>query len=62
MVDLSLDTGQIQDIWKEALVRSTEKDYRAVSNLTFVSKVTEKVVDQQLSHNMSSFQLYSEFQ
>ena len=42
MVDLSLDTGQIQDIWKEALVRSTEKDYRAVSNLTFVSKVTEK--------------------
>ena len=31
MVNLSLDTGQIQDIWKEALVRSTEKDYRAVS-------------------------------
>ena len=25
MVNLSLDTGQIQDIWKKALVRSTEK-------------------------------------
>lgn len=32
-----------------------KKDYRAVSNLTFLSKVTEKVVDQQLSHHMSSF-------
>ena len=38
-----------------------KKDYRAVSNLTFLSKVTEKVVDQQLSYHTSSFQLYSEF-
>ena len=42
MVNLSLDTGQFPDFWKEGLVRSTKKNYRAVSNLTFLSKVTEK--------------------
>ena len=59
MVNLSLDAGQIQDICKSGQLK---KDYRAVSNLTFLSRVTEKVGDQQLSHHMSSFQLYSEFQ
>ena len=37
-------------------------NYRPVSNLAFLSKITEKVVAQQTSQHMSVYQLYPDFQ
>ena len=62
MINLSLTESHFPAIWKEALVRPklkkpgidlVKKNYRPVSNLAFLSKITEKVVAQQTSQHMS---------
>ena len=61
IVNLSLDRGEFDQTWKNALVKPllkksglalTHKNYRPVSNLQFISKVIEKAVLQQfLKHS-----------
>ena len=60
MVNLSLRTGYFDDAWKEALIGPLLKgagfeivfpNFRPVSNLSFISKLVERVtVKQTLSH------------
>ena len=60
IVNLSLNSGQFANIWKTAIIRPLLKklgleiiqsSYRPVSNLSFVSKLTEKCfLDQFLDH------------
>eukprot|EP00794_Sanderia_malayensis_P013257 gene13257-14621_t len=71
MVNLSLSDSEFPDFWKEALVRPklkkpnldmVKKNYRPVSNLAFLSKITEKVVAKQTSQHISSCQLHPKLQ
>ena len=71
IINLPLTESHFPAIWKEALVRPklkkpgidlVKKNYRPVSNLAFLSKITEKVVAQQTSQHMSVCQLYPDFQ
>ena len=70
-VNSSLSSAIVLGIWKEALVKPKlkkpnldiiKKNYRRVSNLTFLSKITEKVVAQQILQHISSNNLFPEFQ
>ena len=70
-LNLSLTESHFPAIWKEALVRPklkkpgidlVKKNYHPVSNLAFLSKITEKVVAQQTSQHMLVCQLYPDFQ
>lgn len=70
-VNLSPSSGHFPDIRKEGLVRPKlkkvnmdliKKNYRLVSNLVFVSKITEKVAALQISDHVSSNQMLPEFQ
>lgn len=67
MVNLSLSSGHFPDIWKEGLVRPKlknanmdliKKNYRPVSNLAFLSKITEKAAALQISDHVSSNQMF----
>ena len=67
MVNLSLKEGYFPSEWKDALVKPLLKkaglsmDYknlRPVSNLQFVSKVTERAVFDQLHKNLEGNDLY----
>ena len=60
MINISLDSGHFPSSWREALVLPTLKktgldtvfkNYRPVSNLTFISKVTERVVFIQIDNH-----------
>ena len=71
MINLSLETGLFADDWKCALVLPLlkkpgldllYKNYRPVSNLQYVSKLTEKVVFDQINTHMMTHSLYPEFQ
>ena len=71
MVNLSPSSGHFPDIRKEGLVRPKlkkvnmdliKKNYRPVSNIAFVSKITEKVAALQISDHVSSNQMLPEFQ
>jgi hypothetical protein len=72
IINLSLKTGHFPDIMKMALVTPLLKksslnpdilsNYRPVSNLSFISKILEKVVDSQLSEFMSAHNLYEKHQ
>ena len=71
VVNSSLSSTIVPDIWKEALVKPKlkkpkldliKKNYCPVSNLTFLSKITEKVVAQQILQHISSNNLFPEFQ
>ena len=60
IINLSLESGEFPEEWKGALVKPTikkpkleliKKNFRPVSNLQFLSKLTEKAVAQQaVSH------------
>lgn len=62
VVNLSLKSGVFPEAWKEALVKPlpkvnnpTElKDLRAISMLPFLSKITEKIVSQQVTEHLNS--------
>ena len=67
MINQSLETASFPDSWKEAIVNPLlkrhgldllYKNYRPVSNLSYVSKLTERSVLDQLLLHMSSNGLY----
>ena len=71
MVNSSLVDGYFPDIWKEALVKPKlkksnmdliKKNYRSVSNLAFLSKVTERIAAKQMCGHLSINHLFPEFQ
>ena len=71
MINLSLEFGLFTDDWKCALVLPLlkksgldllYKNYRPVSNLQYVSKLTERMVFEQIHTHMMTHSLYPEFQ
>ena len=71
MVNLSLQNGEFADNWKEALVLPILKkigldlifkNYRPVSNLPFVSKITERAVCLQTHDHLTLCGLYPSLQ
>ena len=71
MIDLSLESGLFADDWKCALVLPLlkksgldllYKSYRPVSNLHYVSKLTERMVFEQIHTHMMTHLLCPEFQ
>ena len=71
MVNISLESGHFPSAWKEALVRSilkknglgtVFKNYRPVSNLSFISKVTERAAFLQIDNHMKKHDLYPSLQ
>ena len=61
MVNISLESGHFPSAWKEALVRpilkkngldTVFKNYGPVSNLFFISKVTERAAFLQIDNHM----------
>ena len=71
MINLSLKSGAFADAWKCALVKPLlkkagldllPKNYRPVSNLQYVSKLTEKAVFSQIHAHMMDNSIYPEMQ
>ena len=71
IINISLQTGQFVDQWKCALVHPllkkpgldlVLKSYRPVSNLQYISKLTEKAIFQQTNGHMVINSLYPELQ
>ena len=71
IINLSLDKGDFSSQWKSAVVcplikslsKGTNNDnYRAVSNLPFISKVAEKCTLQQLNDHCDTYNLLPEYQ
>lgn len=72
IVNLSLNTGMFPSSLKEASVRPALKktnmdvdelkNYRPISNLTYISKLLEKVVHHQLNEYLSSNNLFCDLQ
>ena len=71
MVNASLSTGHFPDNWKEAIINPlfkkgaidfTYKNLHPVSNLQFVSKITERAVFDQLYAHVMNNGLFPEFQ
>ena len=72
MVNLSLQSGVFAMTWKNALVRpllkkpgldhTILKNFRPISNLQFVSKLTEKAVAKQITEHMSTHGLFPSLQ
>ena len=71
MINLSLKDGFFPDKWKEALVKPILKkpnadlefkNFRPISNPSFLSKLTEKAVSHQMVHHMTTHDLMPVFQ
>jgi hypothetical protein len=71
IINLSLDSGMFADVWKCALVHPLLKtvgvdplfvNCRLISNLQYISKLTEKVVFSQTHSDMMAHSLYPELQ
>ena len=74
MVNISLESGHFPSAWKKALVRpilkkngldTVFKNYRPVSNLSFISKITERLeraVFLQIDNHMKKHDLYPSLQ
>ena len=71
VVNISLESGHFPSAWEEALVRpivkkngldTVFKNYRLVSNLSFISKVTERAVFLQIDNHMKRHDLYPSLQ
>ncbi|CAB4008980.1 Hypothetical predicted protein, partial [Paramuricea clavata] len=71
IINLSLDSGTFADVWKCALVHPLLKtvgvdppfvNCRPISNLQYISKLTEKVVFSQTHSHMMAHSLYPELQ
>ena len=65
------ESGQFPDVWKEAigypLLKKVDLDtsftnLRLISNLSYISKLTEKAVFQQLNNHLSLHELYPKLQ
>ena len=74
IINLSLQSGHFPEVWKEAIVipllkkcgsdSSNFKNLRAVSNLhvSYISKLTESAVADQIQSHLAKNNLYPEFQ
>jgi hypothetical protein len=72
IVNMSLESNMFPSAMKKALVtpllkkptldKSILKNYRPVSNLSFISKITEKAVLRQLTQHMDKYDLHSPVQ
>ena len=71
MLNLSMQTGEFPEVWKEALVTpilkregldTIFKNYRPISNLIFASKLVERAVADQLYSFMAENRLLPELQ
>ena len=72
LINLSLDSGLFPDNWKHAEVRPGVKNnssfdlsfsnLRPISNLTFISKLTERAVSDKTHNHLSVHNLYPENQ
>lgn len=71
MINLSLQTGYFADAWKTAVVHPLLKkpgldllfkNFRPISNVQFVSKLTERVVANQIHCDMFKNNLFPQFQ
>ena len=71
IINLLLDQGKFDKEWKTAVVKPLQKkqgnntneiNYRPISNLSFISKVTEKAMLQQLLDHAESSNLIPEYQ
>ena len=71
IITLSFNTGTFPDDWKCAQVKPLlknknldliPKNYRPVSNLNFISKVTERIVLNQLQHHCDTNDLFPSYQ
>ena len=72
IINMSLESGVVPGCFKKALVRpllkkpsldaDCLKNYRPVSNLSFISKQTERVVAARLNEHMSQFELFEPLQ
>ena len=71
IVNLSLETGQFTYQWKVAIVRLLlkklgldliKKNYRPVSNLSFLSKVIEKAMLKQFNEHCDNYGLLLDYQ
>ena len=70
-INLSLECGVFPDMWKEAIgypllkkvdLCSSFPNLRLISNLSYISKLTEKAVFQQLNNHLSINKLYPKLQ
>ena len=72
ITNLSLQSGHFPEIWKEAIVTpslkkcgsdpSNFKNLRPVSNLSYISKLTESAVADQIQLHLAKNNLYPVFQ
>ena len=72
IINLSLQSGHFHEIWKEAIVTpllmkcgsdpSNFKNLRPVSNLSYISKLTESAVADQIQSHLAKNNLYPVFQ
>jgi hypothetical protein len=71
LINLSLKSGQFPNVWKEAtgypLLKKVNLDtsftnLRLISNLSYMSKLTEKAVFHQLNNHLSLHELYPKLQ
>ena len=72
IINMSLKSGVVPGCFKKALVRpllkkpslnaECLKNYRPVSNLSFISKQTERVVAARLNEHVSQFELFEPLQ
>ena len=71
LINLSFDTGRFAEAWKEALVLPSLKkpgldfafkNFRPVSNLSYISKLSERAGAGQFMEHLTANNLYPQFQ
>ena len=72
IINLSLQSGHFPEVWKEAVVTpllkkcgsdsSNFKNFRPVSNLSYISKLTESAVADMIQSHLAENNLYPVFQ
>ena len=71
MVNRSLSSGIFPDVWKHGMIKALLKkkglllelkNYRPVSNLTFLSKILEKAALRQITDHIESNKLLPSYQ
>jgi len=72
VINLSLDTGTFPSLFKQAVVtpllkkpsldKESLSNYRPISNLSFLSKLTEHIVKDRITHDLSTNSMFNSFQ
>jgi len=71
IINLSLDTGTFPSLFKQAVVtpllkkpsldKESHANYRPISNLSFQSKLTERIVKDCITHHLSTNSMFTSF-